>query len=114
LKVAFPTEPPGGLDSKVSEHFSHAPWITIIDFEGAGYSLTSVDENSVATLERGSGPVLAKTLHEKGVEAVAVCSIGKGAESVLAAWGIQIVPTIKGLRVREAIPVVQRQVHSDY
>ena len=74
MKVAIPSEKPGGLQASRSEHFGHCDVFTVVELQ----------ENSVSHVEVGAnvphgaggcvGPV--NLLKDAGVEAIVVAGIG--------------------------------------
>ncbi len=75
IRVAVPSEPPGGLDAARSGRFSRSPNFTIVDLVDGSV----IDVTVVANEPHGHGghlsPVL--TLGERQVDVVIVAGIGK-------------------------------------
>lgn len=75
IRVAVPSEMPGGLDAARSGHFGHTPAFTLVDIVDGG--VASVDVVSNRRHDRGGlmSPVV--TLGENLVDVVIVAGIGQ-------------------------------------
>lgn len=75
MKIAFPSNNPGGLQSSRSDHFGHCEVFTIVEFE---------DQNTVGSIETitnhghaaGGCMTPVKILKDAGVEAIVVGGLG--------------------------------------
>ena len=75
MRVAIPTNNPGGLDAERSAHFGHCDVFTVITLDG------SKNIDSVGTIENrgheaGGCMVPVRLLQESGVEAIVVGGMG--------------------------------------
>ncbi len=103
LRIALPTVGHSGMRDRVSEVFSRARTLTIVDIaEGRAASVEVVD-NSAADLSQGAGPMVVKTLKEKGVDVVLSGELGPGASTLLDTVGIKAIRVEAGMRVSQAI-----------
>lgn len=75
IRIAIPTNAPGGADSTVSEHFGHCDGFTVLTLKGGTIS----DEALVALPEHGQGGCMipVQALVEAGADAVVVGGIGQ-------------------------------------
>jgi predicted Fe-Mo cluster-binding NifX family protein len=74
LKIAVPTNSPGGLAASRSDHFGHCELFTLIDVESG--RVAGVD--TLANVEHGAGGCMApvKLLKERNVDALVVGGMG--------------------------------------
>jgi len=75
LRVAVPSEAPGGLDSARSGHFGRSPYFTLVDIVGGEIGPVDVVVNRPHSDGGCMSPVL--TLGENFVDAVIVAGIGQ-------------------------------------
>ncbi|HOW15103.1 NifB/NifX family molybdenum-iron cluster-binding protein [Methanosarcina sp.] len=76
-KIAFPVLMPEGLHSKVSRHFSKAPYFIFIELEEDKIKSWDVSENPAAGLEKKKGLRAAEFLKSQGVNVLVVDEIGE-------------------------------------
>jgi predicted Fe-Mo cluster-binding NifX family protein len=74
MRVAVPSEEPGGLDAAVSEHFGHAAAFTLIDIEGEDVQKVEILPNVAHTQGGCMGPVM--LLKNAGVDALVAGGMG--------------------------------------
>lgn len=74
LRLAVPSNNPGGLEAQRSDHFGHCDVFTIIEIKESG--IASVQE--LANVEHGPGGCMAPVtmLRDQGVDAIVVGGIG--------------------------------------
>jgi len=108
MRVAFATEGEGGLDAKISEVFSRADSITVLDVNEK-VELVKVVENPAKDYKFGTGPIMVKTLVDLGAEVAVGARFGVGASSLLKDKGIRIVTVKAGTKVKDAIEAVKGQ-----
>lgn len=75
MKLAIPTDRPGGLEANRSDHFGHCDIFTVIKFDD------NMDINEVDLVENGDHKaggclVPVQVLHKAGVEAIVVGGMG--------------------------------------
>ena len=75
LRVAVPSEAPGGLDSARSGHFGRSPYFTVVDIVDGEIGPVDVVANRPHSDGGCMAPVL--TLGENAVDAVIVAGIGQ-------------------------------------
>jgi predicted Fe-Mo cluster-binding NifX family protein len=75
LRIAVPSDAPGGLDAARSGHFGRSPSFTIVDVAGGTVVNVRVVENARREGDHGLTPVLA--LGENFVDVVIVAGIGR-------------------------------------
>jgi len=76
LKIAIPSEAPGGLDSERSGHFGHCPMFTLVELDGNKIGQVSIVHNQVH--EAGGCMQVVGLLKKQGVEALVVHGMGRG------------------------------------
>jgi len=101
LRIATPTEAPGGLDAPRSGHFGHAASFTIVDLEDGKIAGTSVVANPPH--EHGGCGLVVQQLAREGVAAVIVAGMGNGPRSAMAANGMQALHDPVSATPREAV-----------
>lgn len=76
MKLAIPTNAPGGMGAQRSGHFGHCDVFTIVDIAETG---ETVDTQTIANQEHEAGGCLAPVslLRDAGVEAIVVAGLGK-------------------------------------
>jgi predicted Fe-Mo cluster-binding NifX family protein len=103
MKIAVPTEGSRGIRDVVSTVFSKAPTFTFIDILDGKVKTVEVEDNIASNLKQGSGPIVAKTLQDKGVKAVIVGELGPGASTLLDFSGIKALRVEPGTKVSVAL-----------
>ena len=88
MRIAVPSNAPGGLDAARSEHFGHCELFTLVAVENG--KVAEVD--TVANVEHGAGGCMAPIalLQDKGIDAVVVGGMGARPLSGFADVGIQV------------------------
>ncbi len=86
LKIVTPTEAPGGLDSRRSAHFGHAPCFTVVDVVDGTITGSYVVTNPPH--EQGGCGRVVMMLAREGVSAAIVEGMGRGPRSAMASTGI--------------------------
>ena len=76
LKIAVPSEAPGGLDSERSGHFGHCPMFTLVELDGNKIGKSSVVHNQAH--DAGGCMQVVGLLMDHGVEALLVHGMGRG------------------------------------
>jgi predicted Fe-Mo cluster-binding NifX family protein len=102
-KIAVPTTSDRGLRDVVSEIFARAPTFTIVEVIDGEVKNVIVEENPASGLKQGSGPIVAKTLKEKGVNIVVSGELGPGASTLLEMSGIRMIRVDPGVKVSKAV-----------
>ncbi|MGM0642040.1 MAG: NifB/NifX family molybdenum-iron cluster-binding protein [Thermotogota bacterium] len=87
MKLAIPVLDNNGKDSKISEHFGHAPFFAFVDVKGNDYDV-SVEENPMAE-SHGPGQI-PNYVHEKNVDVMVVRGIGGRAIQFFQQLGIEV------------------------
>ena len=75
MKIAIPTNAPGGRESKRSEHFGHCDVFTVIDMT-AENEVGDVETITNGGHEAGGCMTPVNLLREAGVEAIVVAGLG--------------------------------------
>lgn len=110
VRIAFPTAK-GGLDDTVYERLGRAPTFTIVDVDSNG-SIRSVEvvENPGYVSGSGAGVKAAQALGDAKVDVYAGPSPGPNAYAALQYLGVKVIPGFIGLRVRDAVGEVLKQL----
>ncbi len=103
MRIAIPSKGDRGLRDEVSDVFARAAYFTIIDLQNGDVEDVKVEENIASSLKHGTGPIVAKMLKEKGVEAVLTGELGPGAKTLLELSEIRAIRVTPGVKVKEAI-----------
>jgi len=74
MRIAIPTDNPGGLEAPRSEHFGHCDVFTVVDLDAANVANVQVLKN----VPHGTGGCVAPVnlLKDAGVEAIVVMGMG--------------------------------------
>ena len=107
LRVAVPSEGPGGLDDTVSIRFARCPTFTIVDLKEGKVQNVQVVANPAAQLPHGAGPAVVQHLMQYGVTHVVAVQLGPNAAAALQQLGIRVVQVPQGTRVRDALTHVK-------
>jgi predicted Fe-Mo cluster-binding NifX family protein len=75
MRVAIPSNAPGGLDAKRSEHFGHCDLFTVINLDGNN-GITGVEMVENSGHEAGGCLVPVKILQDAKVDAIVVGGMG--------------------------------------
>ena len=103
-RIAIPTDGYKGMDDKVSAVFSRAETFTIIEYEEDNQPhVVEVLPNIASELRQGAGPIVAKTLKDKGVTHVISRELGPGASTLLKTLDINTVHVEPGIKVTKAL-----------
>ncbi|THB79751.1 MAG: dinitrogenase iron-molybdenum cofactor biosynthesis protein [Desulfobulbaceae bacterium] len=88
MKVAIPTEKPGGLTAPRSEHFGHCDVFTIVEVEGENEAQAEV----IANTPHGAGGCIEPVtiLKNAGVDAIVVSGMGARPMQGFADAGIKV------------------------
>jgi cation diffusion facilitator family transporter len=77
MKIAVPVLMQEGLHSKVSQHFSKAPYFIFIELEEYKVKSWSISENPASDLEKKKGLKVAEFLKSQGINVLIVGGIGE-------------------------------------
>ncbi len=108
-RIVIPTSGIKGLEDTVSEVFGRSKFFTLIQIIDGSVTEVEVLENPAYTYKHGVGPIVVKTLADKGVTAVAAREFGPGVAALLEQQGIKMFKVKAHLPVREAINIVLRE-----
>ncbi len=88
LRLAVPSNNPGGLEAGRSDHFGHCDLFTIVDIKNGEIAEVSTESNQ----EHGAGGCMVPVqfLHDKGVQAIVVGGIGARPLQGFAGVGIDV------------------------
>lgn len=89
LRIAVPTNAPGGLAAKRSEHFGHCDLFTLVDVTGDG-NITIIQ--TVSNIEHDAGGCVrpVKLLQENSVNTIVVSGMGAKPLQRFAEAGIKV------------------------
>jgi predicted Fe-Mo cluster-binding NifX family protein len=100
MRVAIPTDRPGGLDAVRSDHFGHCEIFTVVDLDEHNV-VTAVETVANGSHEAGGCLVPVKILHDAGVDAIVVGGMGARPMQGFAEVGIKVY-----FANRDAVPSV--------
>lgn len=89
MRIAIPTDNPGGLDANRSEHFGHSDIFTLIDLDEQK-AVTEVTTVANGAHQAGGCMVPVKILQEAGAEAIIVGGMGARPMQGFAGVGIAV------------------------
>jgi len=102
-RIAVATIGDGKLGDVVSSEFGHSRTFTIIDIEDGEVKNVEVLENPAKNMVHGRGPIVGKSLADRGVDIVITGKIGPGASTVLEQLGIKVIVTNPGQKVEDVL-----------
>jgi len=104
LIIAIPTKNRRGLEDEVYELFARAPYFTIIELsEAQPPQLKEILENRYKDLLHGVGPLVLKTLKDKGVTTILLPEAGIGVKQLAKELDIHQIEVKPGIKVRDAL-----------
>jgi len=109
LRLALPTKGGRGMRDVISDVFARAATFTLVDVVDGEVKNVKVEENTASALKQGAGPLVTKTLKEKGVEVVVAGELGFGAKTLLEMSGIRAVQVDTGVKVKDALDEALKQ-----
>ncbi|MDH5200205.1 MAG: NifB/NifX family molybdenum-iron cluster-binding protein [Candidatus Bathyarchaeota archaeon] len=112
MRIAVPTKGTRGMSDVVSEVFAKAPTFTFVDVVDGEVREVRVEENTALGLAQGVGPVVMKSLKDKGVEIILACEVGPGAKTLIELSSIVLVQVEPGTKVSEAVESALRESRS--
>ncbi len=75
MRVAIPSNAPGGLEAKRSEHFGHCDLFTVVNLDGKN-DITGIEMVENVGHEAGGCLVPVKILQDANVDAIVVAGMG--------------------------------------
>lgn len=101
--IAVPTQGDRGIMDRVSGIFAKAPFFTFVEVIDNRRGEISVQENEASKLAQGTGPIVMKSLKDRGVDVVLAGKVGPGAKTLMEISGIRLWKTEAGTKVSEAV-----------
>lgn len=89
MKIAIPTNNPGGMEASRSDHFGHCDVFTVVEVDGDN-KVSSVETLPVPDHGAGGCMIPVKTLGDAGVDAIVVGGIGARPMQGFAEVGIDV------------------------
>lgn len=104
MRIAVPSNAPGGLDATIADHFGHCVAFTLVDLEGEGIGQVQVLDN----LEHEHGGCMAPVmlLKQQGVDAMVAGGMGMRPLSGFQQVGIIVYFKENASTVREGVQLV--------
>ncbi len=102
-RIAIPTGEKGGLEDNVSEVFGRAKTFTLIEVEDGVVKKVEVMKNPAEKYRYGKGPIVVKSLVEKGVDALIAVEIGPSASELLKDFKITVHKVNQGVKAVDAL-----------
>ncbi|MBS7612304.1 NifB/NifX family molybdenum-iron cluster-binding protein [Candidatus Bathyarchaeota archaeon] len=103
LKIAIPTKDHMALEDTVSEVFGKAKTFTIVECEDGKIVNVQIVDNTAASYDYGSGPIVVKILAGLKVDLVLAVEIGPGVSKMLEHNNIQKVLVESGRKVKDIL-----------
>lgn len=103
MRIAIPTVGKRKLTNKVADTFSRAPTFTIVTLEGTKVKGVKVVENPGSAMDKGAGPIAARTIKDQNVDVLISGELGPGARNILEVLDIKMYPAEIGKKVNETI-----------
>lgn len=103
MRIAIPTVGKRKLTNKVANTFSRAPSFTIVTLEDKEIKLVEVIDNPASDIEKGAGPIAARTIKDQNVDVLLSGELGPGAKNILEAFEIKVYPAHTGKNVKETV-----------
>ena len=107
LRIAIPTKGFKGVRDTVSDVFSRSKTLTIVDMIEDKPEIVEIIENKASDLRHGAGPIVAKTLKDKGVKLIISGELGPGASTLLETIGIRSKLVDPGIKVSKALEIAR-------
>ncbi|MEM3545950.1 MAG: NifB/NifX family molybdenum-iron cluster-binding protein [Candidatus Bathyarchaeia archaeon] len=103
LKIAIPTKNHMGLEDFVSDVFGKAKTFTIVECEDGKIVNVQIVDNTAASYDYGSGPIVVKMLADLKVDLVLAVEIGPGVSKLLKHNSIRKILVESGRRVKDIL-----------
>ncbi len=103
MLIAVPTQGTKGMKDTVSDIFAKAPTFTFVEIVDGKVKGVRVEENEASALKHGTGPIVMKSLKDRGVGLVIASEVGPGAKTLLELSEIRVFNVESGMRVSEAV-----------
>ena len=103
MRIAIPTLGTRKLSNKVADTFSRAPTFTIVSLKDLEIVDVETIESPASSLEKGAGPIAARTLKNKNVDLLITGELGPGARNILEDFNITTYRAHIGKKVNETI-----------
>lgn len=104
MRLAIPSEAPGGLQATLSQHFGHAPAFTLVDLEGAEVTAVQILPNGEHVAGGCLAPVMA--LKQAGVDVLVSGGMGMRPLAGCQQVGIRVFFNEGAATVTEAVNLV--------
>ena len=105
LRIAIPTKGFDGTKDTVSDVFSRSKTFTLVDMIEDKPEVVEIIDNKASDLRHGAGPIVAKTLKDKGVTLIVSGELGPGASTLLETIGIRSELVDPGILVSKALEI---------
>lgn len=113
MLIAAPSRGSRALDDVISDIFAKAPVFTFIEIVDGEIKNVEVEENTASQLVQGAGPVVMKTLKDRGVDAVIAGEVGPGAKTLMEFGGIKLFTVNPGTKISTAVEnALERSGHN--
>jgi len=110
IKLAVPTKSGKGVEDVVSEVFGRSKTFTLIELVDREVKDVEVVDNPAISYKHGVGPIVVKTLTDKGVNVVAAREFGPGVSALLEQNNIKMVKVEAGTPLSEVIKKVSDEL----
>lgn len=99
-KIAVTSEGPG-FDARVDPRFGRAAGFVVVDTDSMDSDF--VDNSKSREMSHGAGIEAAQRIAGRGVAVLLTGQVGPKAQQALATAGIEVVPGMEGITVKEAV-----------
>ena len=104
MKIAIPSEAPGGLEAVISAHFGHCAAFTLVDLEGTEVGKVEILPNGGHVQGGCMAPVM--TLKEAGADALVAGGMGMRPLAGFQQVGIEVFFSENASTVSEAVQLI--------
>ena len=101
--IAVPTKGDRGSRNSVSSIFAKAPYFTFVEIIDNKKEKVTVQENEASSLTQGTGPIVMKSMKDRGVDIILAADVGPGAITLMQISGIKLYKVDPGTKVSEAV-----------
>jgi predicted Fe-Mo cluster-binding NifX family protein len=106
MRIAIPSDAPGGIQAAVSDHFGHCAAFTVVEVDGTGLAALTVIQNP----DHQSGDCLAplRLLQDAKADVLVVSGIGRRPLMAVERAGIDVGSSAGAQTVADVVELVRR------
>jgi predicted Fe-Mo cluster-binding NifX family protein len=106
MRIAIPSEAPGGIQATVSDHFGHCAAFTVVEVDGTGLASLTVIPNP--DHESGDCLALLRLLREARTDVLVVAGIGRRPLVAAERAGIDVGSSEGAQTVADVVELIRR------